>query len=378
MKTLFSAVMIVKNEEAFLESCLHSIQSLVDEIVIADTGSTDRSKAIAEAFGARIYDFTWRNDFAAARNYALNHAQGKWVLYIDADERVRPTDAFRLKEQLLDASYVAHYVQLHPRRGATPYPELRIFRNDPRIRFQGRIHENIWPGINRYRSDEGGKIGASHLVLDHEGYEGDQQHKHSRNLPLLKKALREDPEKIFSRCHLASIYTALGKERTAKKTWKRALGFVRQKQQFQAEDSLPYIGLAQWGLNQNRDIQPLLAEAISRFPNNLQFHWLRGNGLMLKNRIEEAIPVFEYLLECGKTAQYDHAISYDTRLFSVLPLSALAACHFKLGNYTASGRYFELAANADPDNLEYRVKRELCTLLQCSKQSAALRSSTSV
>ncbi len=91
-RVVLTASMIVRNEETVLEGCLASIQSLVDEVVIVDTGSTDRSKSIAQAFGARVFDFEWCDDFAAARNEALRWASGEWILYIDADERMGPVD----------------------------------------------------------------------------------------------------------------------------------------------------------------------------------------------------------------------------------------------------------------------------------------------
>jgi len=360
---LFSAALIVKNEEKLLEQCLRSLQGLVDEIVVVDTGSTDRTQAIALAYGARLYDFEWRNDFAAARNYALDQVRGQWVLYIDADEQVRPGHAAQFREKLQDPAFVGFSVQLHPRPASTAYTELRIFRNDPRIRFRGRIHENIRPGIEVYRSQVGGQIGASGLTIDHEGFEVDQHRKHQRNLPLLRMALREEPDRVYCWCHLANIYAELGKDRNAKKAWKRALGIVRGRKRLQADDCLPYLGLIQWKLKARQDPQPLLIEALSRFPANLQLHWLRGKALMARNQFEEAIPVFDYLIACGKTGCYDNAISYDQRLLGELPLSHLAACHFQLKDYAASGHYFGLAANSAPDNLEYRVKLELCATL---------------
>jgi len=368
---LFSAALIVKNEEKLLEQCLRSLQGLVDETVVVDTGSTDRTQTIAQECGARLYEFKWHNDFAAARNHALNQVRGEWVLYIDADERVRPGYAAQLREKLQDPTFFAYTVQLHPHPASTAYPELRIFRSDPRIRFRGRIHENIRPGIELYRSQLGGLIGASGLTIDHEGYEVDQHRKHQRNLPLLRMALREEPDRVYCWCHLANIYTALGKDRNAKKAWKRALGIVRKKKRLQAEDCLPYTGLIQWKLKSRQDPQPLLKEALSRFPANLQLHWLRGNSLMGRGRFEEAISVFDHLITCGKTGHYDRVISYDQRLLEELPLSHLAACHFQLKDYATSGRYFALAAKSAPDNLEYRVKLELCTMLDRTRASTA-------
>src|SRR5260370_36190982 len=87
-----SLCMIVKNEEAYLDACLRSVVDLVDEIVIADTGSTDRTKEIALGFGARGIDFVWQYSFAAARNESLKHATGDWVIWLEADERLDVTN----------------------------------------------------------------------------------------------------------------------------------------------------------------------------------------------------------------------------------------------------------------------------------------------
>jgi len=360
---LFSAALIVKNEEQFLEPCLRSLQELVDEMVVVDTGSADRTKDVALQHGARVFDFTWCNDFAAARNHALSQVRGDWVLYVDADERVRGGQAALLRERLEHPDFVAYTVQLHPHPASTAYPELRIFRNDPRIRFRGRIHENIWPGIELYRSQHGGLIGASSLVIDHEGYQADQKGKHLRNLPLLWSELREDPGRVYCWCHLANIHAALGENDSAKKAWTRALGIVRKKKQLRADDCLPYLGLIEWKTKHRHDPEPLLTEALSRFPGNLQLHWLRGKALMDRRQFREAIHVFDHLIACGKTGHYDHAIAYDRRLLSELPLSRLATCYFQLQEYATSGHYFELAARCAPDNLEYRVKLELCARL---------------
>jgi len=363
---LVSAALIVKNEERFLGQCLHSIRELVDEIIVVDTGSTDRTKEIAREHGARLDDFTWIDDFAAARNHALDIARGEWILYIDADERVRPCSPDRLRAQVSDPSYVAYYVLLHPRPKFTAYPELRLFRNDRRIRFRGIIHENIWPGIDAYRAEAGGRIGRSDLIFDHEGYEGDQGHKHLRNLPLLLRAVREHPDRVFGWCHLASIYVALGQERLAEDAWQEALGIVRKKSWLLPEDSLPYVGLIRRQTARGDDVEPLLTEAIGKFPHNLHLLWLRGRTLMRDGRFADAIPIFERLIQYGGTGVPDDSTAYDRRLFGVLPYDCLATCHFRLGNYSDSRRYFELAAKCDPDKLEYRVKAALCSQLQGS------------
>lgn len=360
---LLSAAMIVRNEERVLEGCLRSLQDVVDEVVVVDTGSADRSRQIALDLGARLHDVRWTDDFAAARNAALDLARGRWILYVDADERVRPGRAAAVRGQLEAPAVVGYQVRLHPRPRHTGYWELRLFLNDPLIRFRGVIHETIWPGLHAYRASRGGSVARSELVLDHVGYEGDQHAKHRRNLPLLLQALRADPTQVYHWCHLADIYAALGKDDQAERAWRRALRVTRRRPRPQPEDSLAYVGLLQWRLRRGRDVAALLAEARGRFPGHLQLAWLQGRWLMQAGRYAEAIPVFEALLAGAAAAEAEGAVAYDLRLLDVLPYDSLATCHFRLGHYAESRRYFELAAAREPDRLEYRAKAALCESL---------------
>ena len=78
--------------------CLNSLSPVADEMIVVDTGSTDKTKEIAEAFGARIYDFEWIDDFSAARNYSLSQAQGDWILVMDADEVISARGLCKIKK----------------------------------------------------------------------------------------------------------------------------------------------------------------------------------------------------------------------------------------------------------------------------------------
>jgi glycosyltransferase involved in cell wall biosynthesis len=86
MSHRISLCLIAKNEAANLPACLHSAAGLVDEIIVVDTGSTDRTKEVAAGLGARVFDFAWCDSFAAARNESLHHATGDWILWLEADE----------------------------------------------------------------------------------------------------------------------------------------------------------------------------------------------------------------------------------------------------------------------------------------------------
>ena len=361
---LLTAALIVKNEERFLAACLSSIKNLVDETVIVDTGSTDRSKELAVEAGARLKEVAWTGDFSAARNQALDLARGQWILYIDADETARPGSFPEIRAQLADSQHIGYYVHLHPRPGFTPYRVLRLFRNDPGIRFRGIIHETPWPAILERHSES--DVGLSQLILDHAGYEGDQRDKHARNLPLLHKALREDSTRVFSWCHLADIYLALGKERFAERAWRRALAIVRSKTRPSQDDSLPYAGLIPWIVANGGNADELMVEALDRFGSNAQLWWIRGRMLMEQGKFDTAIHVFRRVLSFREIGDFDPYAAYDAKIFDVLSYDSLATCYFRLGDYVNSGRYYKLAGACDPTRLEYQVKGALCARLERS------------
>jgi glycosyltransferase involved in cell wall biosynthesis len=369
-RPLLSAALIAKNEENFIGECLNSLKGVADEVVVVDTGSTDRTKDIARSASAQVYDYTWNGDFSAARNRALEWSTGEWILYIDADERVRANTGSNLRAELSAPSFAGHRVLLHPLKGHTSYWSLRLFRNDPSIRFTGIIHESTWPSLQEYCFRSGTGVGHSRMVIDHEGYEKNHDAKNARNLPLLLKSLEEEPERVYSWCHLANIYMAMQKQELAEDAWRNALAVVRKKGAQAPEDILPYLGLIETGMNAGRNIRPLFAEAVTRFPRNVQLEWLEGGILMREGNFTGAITAFERLTARGRSGEIDHLAAYDLRLFGAFAHDAMGICHLRLGNYAESRRCYELAAQQEPDQLKYRVKRALCSHLQLRETGA--------
>jgi tetratricopeptide (TPR) repeat protein len=163
MSTL-SVCLITRNEEIYLSRCLESVRGLTDEIVVVDTGSTDRTVDIARSFGARIFHFQWCDDFSAARNFSIEQATSQWILSIDGDESIAARDHARIRTSLcnerLDAvtSIQRHYLTFSaigwkPGPGGyeegEPYPGFvdvgcrRLFRNRPWLRFRYPVHEEL-------------------------------------------------------------------------------------------------------------------------------------------------------------------------------------------------------------------------------------------
>jgi glycosyltransferase involved in cell wall biosynthesis len=360
---LLSAALIARDEEQFLGTCLRSLHGLVDEIVVVDTGSTDRTPDIAAAQGARVCTHPWTGDFGAARNRALDLARGEWILYIDADERVRAGTADGVRERLAEPGALGHRVMLHPRPGHSGYWELRLFRNEPDIRFRGIIHENIWPAIEARQAASGGRIGRTGLVLDHEGYEGDQHRKHLRNLPMLERSLAADPTRVFSWCHLATVRGALGDESGAEQAWQQAMALVAGKTEHQPEDAVPFLHQIEAGLARGEDVTGPLERAQWLFAGNLQFVLLRAQVLMAAERYDAAIAALHQLVAAGQADDYDKSWGYDLRLFGVFAYDLLAVCHFKRGEFAAARQYYERAAGCEPSNLEWRAKAAACAQL---------------
>jgi tetratricopeptide (TPR) repeat protein len=191
--------MIVRNEERFLGDALRSVQGVVDEICIVDTGSTDATVAIAASFGARVTERAWSDDFSDARNAALAMATRAWILVLDADERLAPRSCNELRAlgtQRPDG--FGRWIwcrNLHdPVReiAASTNAIVRIFPNDPAIRYRGRLHEFV------ARAGEPVSLAAerSGIEILHYGYQPEiiaERNKGERNLRLSKAALDADP-----------------------------------------------------------------------------------------------------------------------------------------------------------------------------------------
>jgi glycosyltransferase involved in cell wall biosynthesis len=198
-----SLSMIVKNEEKFLDGCLLSVRGSVDEIVVVDTGSTDATKEIAERHGAKVFDFAWNDDFSAARNYALEQCAGKWILYLDADERLAEGQSALLRRLISSSDVGAYNVVIeNPHslkqgdfRQENAYP--RLFRRVPGVRFEGKVHEQIWPSLLQQKL----VVKQSALVLHHLGYSQGYdmvRQKAERNLGLLRLQLAEHPDDAYA------------------------------------------------------------------------------------------------------------------------------------------------------------------------------------
>lgn len=240
-RPLLSLAMMVKNEERFLEDALASAKPVCDELIVVDTGSTDRTVEIARDMGATVSHFPWCDDFSAARNETLRRSSGRYVLVLDADERLRgpgdaAPDAAGLRRLLVPGPqhpFEAISLEvLNTRLDGTPmngFHSVRVFPNDRRLGYRGRVHNAFGPlvdGAPKVATRVFGGVRVMHLGYDPELYA--ERKKAERSLPLIERTVAEQPDNRQYRFYLGREYMLLGRLGEARthleRTVREALG----------------------------------------------------------------------------------------------------------------------------------------------------------
>ncbi len=208
-----SAVMIVKNAGSYLSTALRSLRRVADEIVVVDTGSTDRTIEIAEQYNCRIFGFEWCDDFSKAKNYAVSLARFEWILNVDADEVLYDVNAGDILAGAIRADAVPAYVlwidSLSDNGPAESTKVVRLFRNDPRIRFTNPVHESICESL--YASWPGFVPPVLDIHLRHYGYlSHNRAGKHERNISLLRQWVAAEPDNIYANYKFGGTLVEIG------------------------------------------------------------------------------------------------------------------------------------------------------------------------
>ena len=246
-KGTLSLCMIVKNEERYLVKCLKSVRSIVDEIIIVDTGSTDKTVDIAKVFGARVFDFPWTGDFSAARNYSLKQATGNWLLILDGDEVLSPLDFKELKEiiQRKSATPAAYsiatrnYIRSVGVIGWTQndgvYPEeegtgwvvskkVRLLTRSKDIFFANPVHETLESSLRKAKIS----VSPCKIIVHHYGkLDARKDMQKGEDYYLLGKIKYEnDPTNMKYILELAKQAQVLNKNEEAIELWLKLLSLI--------------------------------------------------------------------------------------------------------------------------------------------------------
>ncbi|MCQ6563563.1 tetratricopeptide repeat-containing glycosyltransferase family 2 protein [Paenibacillus mendelii] len=327
-------VMIVRNEEIKLPRCLQSAAPYVDEIIVVDTGSNDGTKALAEGFGARVFDYEWNNHFGDARNYALDQSTADWNLILDADEWITEIDMQVLKRFMLEGDALGRIQILSEteeqgEKGISRGFITRLLTSD--VRFKGRIHEQADTDLKRVNVP---------ITVHHDGYRNTD--KSGRNIPLLLSEVEQSPDDSYTNYQLGKEYQGIGQFDTACIYYERAYTCLHGLERYAPNVTVQYL----YALKETKRFEEALRiigarhDWLERFPD---YHFACGIfylDLILSNPdayaalLPEIEAAYRRCLAIGETDQYDSSAGMGSYM-----------AQYNLGvYYEISGRTKEAAA----------------------------------
>lgn len=337
-----SLCMIVKDEEDVLSRCLKSVIDLVDEVIVVDTGSTDRTKEIALEYTEKVYDFAWIDDFAAARNYAFSKASGGYCMWLDADDVLLEADRqmfLQWKAEMTEATDVVmmKYNTGFDEKGRVTfsYYRERVIKNHAGMQWVGAVHEVIPPA---------GVILYSDCAVTHQKIHPSDP---DRNLRILEKELAKgkqlDPRQQFY----------YGRELYDHKRYKEAVqvlgAFLKEDAGWLENkiDACRYCAYCHYALDQD-------AKALQSYLYSFHFDLPRaevccdiGRHFFDRERYPLAAYWYERALSCQREDTRGGFISPDA--YGFVPCIQLCVCFWKMGDEQKAVEYNERAARYKPD-----------------------------
>tara|TARA_Y100001935_G_scaffold254158_1_gene262302 strand:- start:1092 stop:2513 length:1422 start_codon:yes stop_codon:yes gene_type:complete len=312
-----SLCMIVKNEERSLSRCIKSVKSLVDQIIIVDTGSTDNTINIAKNLGAEVFNFKWCDDFSAARNESIKYAKYQWVLILDADEIIDEYSTSEIKKIIKNNKPpVAFEFRVLSDTGSQNPNEsrvIRMFSNGFGILFKNRVHEQITSSIKEISA----QVLRTNSKIIHDGYNQeyvDQNEKQERNISLLKQMIKEEPDFYYWPYNLGISYMAIGKNDLGIKYLKKS---YEEKLHVNVKAAiLNLLGGIYKTEERWEELKPVVEKSTKLVKNQFLGHILLAEYHNYKKNYSDAIEAIDIILN-----QYDNLIKNGSDLNNDLSYS---------------------------------------------------------
>jgi len=350
-----SACMIVKNEEKFLAQCLQSIKNAVDEIIVVDTGSTDRTVEIAQSFGAKIYYHPWRNSFSEARNHSLSYATCDWILQIDADEALEQSDIPLIHNLLhtnsCNAMFVAIYSDAPDGRSKHYFP--RLFRRG-KAHFEGIVHNQL---ITQ------GVILPSEIRLYHYGYnlsKDEMKKKYKRTGDLLRRQTAENPHDTFALTNLIQNYRneedfdkviELSEKALAMPIFQTDPSIRHQKQKICSD-----LAYALYNTEQLDKAERICSDVLKENPDYLDALYLLGCALLKKGDFSNAANYFKRFLIAKEKERNDPAFNMhivDSYEFEDKAYNNIGMCYQNIGLIKEAEKAYKKAIELNNKESQY-------------------------
>lgn len=304
-----SLCMIVRDNEQTIRAALESIRPWVDEMIVVDTGSLDHTPEICRELGARVHHFPWCDDFSAARNESLTYALGEWIFWMDSDDTIDATNGRGLRE-LADGDHVpdclGYVMQVHcPGSDAselTIVDHVKLFRNRLRLRFEGRIHEQILPAIRR----AGGDVAFTDVFVLHSGADRSsegRQRKLERDHRLLQLDLHERPNHPFVLFNLGMTLVDESRHAEAIEVLTRCIE-VSTPEESHVRKAYALLATAHIGVGQATDAFRCCCDGLAIFPEDEELLFRKAILDQDQGRLLEALSGYRLLLRGGKVRHF--------------------------------------------------------------------------
>ena len=298
-----SLCMIMRDEEEHLARCLASVQGVVDEIVIVDTGSVDRSVEIAESFGARVLHEEWRGDFATPRNTGIDAATGDWILILDADEELM--DGARVRELLHEEDLEGYCLRevnfIGEELGVESVVNsaFRLFRNKPAYRYNGALHEQIMGAVDPVGGVCTRFVG---IEIHHYGYlepTTRAKEKTDRNMAIVLDEVARKPTDSFTLFNAGVEYQRIGEHETALEYFRRSFAELSSLKAYYASLLLRNIVASLHSLERWDEALDVLADGLQAYPDFTDMHYLQGQIQTSRREYRAAVKSFRRAIELG-------------------------------------------------------------------------------
>ncbi len=311
-----SLCMIVRDNARTIAPCLASIRPWVDEMIVVDTGSVDETPRIVESFGAKLYHFPWCDDFSAARNESLRHATGDWLFWMDSDDTIPPECGRGLRELVenqYDPSVIAYVMQVHclgsleeeqAGMGLEAVDHVKLFRNLPELRFDGRMHEQILTAINRM--EEHVRIQATNLYVVHSGSDrspAGQAKKLERDMRLLLMELAERPEHTFTLFNLGMTQLHLSRPADAADYLRRSLRAADSRDSH-VKKAFALLALAEMQQRRYEEALAACRQGLKLQPHDVELRFREAGALKELGRLAEARDAYMALIDDRTTGAF--------------------------------------------------------------------------
>jgi hypothetical protein len=377
-----SVCLLTRNQELHLAGALRSVAGVADQVVVADTGSRDRTVAIATELGADVHHFAWDDDFAAGRNFTLAQARGDWVLWLNADEELEAASQPQVRLCLQQDGVFGYFVrvlkqlQVGDSEQFAETTDLRLLRRRPDVRFVGRLHPAFEPGLVEAVKAEGQQVPYTGVVLRaHANPEERDENKLHFRRRLLEKELRDRPGQLRYQIDYARTLLLLH-DPQGHAVYAEAVEQVLPQRQAARPPSVAVQTLLEYLLTvppeHCRSALPreeARALALRWFPASPPLLYLHAEHFFRQGEYRQAIELLERLLTLGRTGAYDRARMFDPGLVGEDALINLAACYRQLGDLERAEHCYRQLL----DSVHYRndAARHLAVVQEQRRRAAA-------